>query len=102
MPSQPPIVVEENGMSEDQLETAMNRGQRARELLENELLIEAFAKLEADYITGWRTTRVADKEAREKLWLALNIVGKVQDHLKTIVAGGKLAQTELRMRTGKA
>jgi hypothetical protein len=33
---------------------------------------------------------------REKLFLAINIVGKVRDHLASIVANGKLAQAELK------
>lgn len=88
-------------MSEDKLERAINRGQKARDLMANELLTEAFAKLEADYISAWRTTRALDKDAREKLWQAVNIVGKVRDHLGKVLADGKLAQSELRMRLTK-
>lgn len=33
---------------------------------------------------------------REKLFLAINIVGKVRAHFASIVASGKLAQAELK------
>jgi len=33
---------------------------------------------------------------REKLFLAINIVGKVRDHLNAVIANGKLAQAELK------
>ena len=33
---------------------------------------------------------------REKLFLAINIVGKACDHLDTVIASRKLAQAELR------
>jgi hypothetical protein len=33
---------------------------------------------------------------REKLFLAINVVGKVRDSLNAIVANGKLAQAELK------
>ena len=33
---------------------------------------------------------------REKLFLAINIVGKVRDHLTSVIANGKLAQAELK------
>ena len=88
-------------MTDDKLEHAINKGQKARELIENELLQEAFAKLEADYIAAWRMTRALDKDAREKLWQAVNIIGKVRGHLGKVLADGKLAQADLRMRQTK-
>jgi len=69
---------------------------RAQELLDNELLTEAFTGLESNYIAAWRATTIDDIAAREKLFLAINIVGKVRDHLTTIVTNGKLAQAELK------
>lgn len=68
---------------------------RAKELLDNELLTEAFRTLEDSYASAWRSTAIDDMEGREKLFLAINIVGKVRDHLSTAVANGKLAEVEL-------
>jgi predicted metal-dependent hydrolase len=36
-----------------------------------------------------------DTDARERLWQAVNILGKVKDHLAKIVRDGKLAQREI-------
>lgn len=72
------------------------RGVRAEGLLDNELLAGAFTALEASYISAWRATAIDDSAGREKLFLAINIVGKVRDHLASIVANGKLAQAELK------
>jgi hypothetical protein len=33
---------------------------------------------------------------REKLFLAINIVGKVRDHLTAVLSNGKLAAAELK------
>jgi hypothetical protein len=85
-------------MSEDKLHSALNRAAQAETLMRNELLTEAFAKLEADYIAAWRTTSALNTAAREKLWQAVNIVGLVRGHLLKIVSDGKLAQAELNMR----
>jgi hypothetical protein len=41
---------------------------------------------------GWPA---ADTAGRESLWQAVNVLGKVRDHLARIVADGKLAQREL-------
>ncbi|MGX1362577.1 hypothetical protein [Bradyrhizobium elkanii] len=72
------------------------KGARAKELLEHELLAEAFASLEAAYTQAWRLTTIDDVAGREKLFLAINVVGKVRDHLTSIMNNGTLAATELR------
>ena len=81
---------------EARLDQAAARAARAQELLDNELLSEAFNALEDSYVSAWRTTAIDDMVAREKLFLAINIVGKVRDHLAVAVANGKLAQAELK------
>ena len=57
---------------------------------------EAFHGLEDSYIAARRTTTIDDVGARKKLFLAINIVGKVRDHLTAIVTNGKLARAELK------
>ncbi|CCE04111.1 conserved hypothetical protein [Bradyrhizobium sp. STM 3843] len=69
---------------------------RAQALLDDELLSEAFSALEASYTSAWRQTVIDDVAGREKLFLAINVVGKVRDHLSAVVANGKLAQAELK------
>lgn len=83
-------------MDEIKLGEAAAKAMRAQELLDNELLGDAFKSLEESYASAWRATAIDDVAAREKLFLAINIVGKVRDHLNSIVAGGKLAQAELK------
>jgi hypothetical protein len=81
---------------ENRLDQAAVKALRAQELLDNELLTEAFRGLEENYTAAWRASTIDDVAAREKLFLAINIVGKVRDHLTAIVANGKLAQAELK------
>ena len=71
------------------------RRARAEELLGNELLQEAFAALEARYLEEWRVTQFRDTDARERLWQAVNVLGKVKEHLGRVAADGKLAQRQL-------
>ncbi|MDB5611334.1 MAG: hypothetical protein JWP25_8234 [Bradyrhizobium sp.] len=73
-----------------------NRGRRAQALLDDELLAGAFKGLEDAYTAAWRNTTIDDVAAREKLFLAINIVGKVRDHLTAVVNNGKLAAAELK------
>ena len=73
-----------------------NRAMHAKNLLENELLVEAFSTLEKAYIERWKSTHIDDDKGRERLFVAINVVGKVRSHLEAIVnIDGKLAQAEL-------
>jgi hypothetical protein len=44
-------------MSEDKLQVSISLGARAEALLKNDLLQEAFKKLEDDYVAAWKTWR---------------------------------------------
>lgn len=80
---------------EIKLQQDANRASRAKALLENELLNEAFKHLEENYISFWRATKPDDEKAREKAYIAINVIGKVKQHLESVVANGTLAQAEL-------
>jgi hypothetical protein len=81
--------------AEDKLAAAIERGARARALLDSELLRDAFKTLEDDYTAAWKTWPAADTAGRERLWQAVNVLGKVRDHLARVVADGRLAQREV-------
>lgn len=81
---------------EGRLDQAVAKAVHAQELLDSSILVEAFRTLEENYSSAWRTTAIEDVAGREKLFLAINIVGKVRDHLNAVVANGKLAQAELK------
>ena len=83
-------------MSEDRLLEARNRAARAETLVNDELLTEGFVALEAAYIQAWQLTRPDDQLARERLWIAVNQIGKFKQHLQTIITDGKLADAELK------
>lgn len=78
------------------LRKATGRALRAEKLIGDELMVEAFDVLESSYIAAWRATTIDDVSGREKLFLAINIVGKVKAHLGRIVSDGKLAEAELK------
>ena len=82
-------------MDEISLGIKQERGARAEVLLRDELLTEAFDSLKAEYIRTWATTSVKEQDARERLWMAVNIIGKVQDHLKKMAADGRIATKDL-------
>ena len=86
-----PTMIDEAKLRQD-----ASKAFRVQNLLDNELLTGAFKGLEDAYTSAWRATLIDDVAAREKLFLAINIVGKVRDHLTAIVTNGRLAQAELK------
>jgi hypothetical protein len=82
-------------MNDDELHNAASRGSHAQSLLNDELLEECFKKLEEAYIATWRTTSFEDVQGREKLFVAINVIGKVKEHLGGVAANGELAKAEI-------
>jgi len=82
-------------MALDSKEADLRRAERANLLMREELLVEGFATLEREYVDAWRLTAARDTDARERLWQAVQIVGKVQQHLQMVMANGSLAAKEL-------
>jgi hypothetical protein len=78
------------------------RAAKAKTLASDELLVQGFADLESAYIEAWRASQATDTAGREKLFIAINVVGKVRQHLEAIMANGKLATAELEQLTKEA
>ena len=83
------------------LEQRIARGNRAQRLLDDEMLAEAFAKLEHEYVAQWRNTEFRDQDARERLWWAARVVAKVREHLLIVAKNGEIAEREIRALAGK-
>jgi len=82
-------------MDEVDLRRDTERAARAQALMEDEILKEAFSRLEASYTEELFTTGARDTQAREALYLAVNVLRKVRGHLNTLVQGGNIAQKQL-------
>lgn len=82
-------------MDDDKLAKDIDRASQADGLKNSPIMAEAFDRLEAAYIKAWRESNVRDSLAREKLFVAINLVGKVKDHLQSVIDNGKLSQAEL-------
>lgn len=80
---------------ETKLHQAVSRAARAKALVEDELLVEAFDVTTRAYLDEWLDTKLTDTATREQLWHAVKNLAKVKTHLKNVVTKGKLAQTEL-------
>ncbi len=82
-------------MDKDKLQEEVSQSNKAKQLFENPLLQESFDKLKKAYQESLFSTGVKEQETREMLWLAYNIVGKVEQNLKEVIDTGKLASKQL-------
>jgi hypothetical protein len=74
----------------------INRSNQAKQILENKIFIEAIESLKKLYSEALlEKTGAKEGDTREKLWIAYNVVGKVEQHLHTIIETGKLASKQL-------
>lgn len=86
----------------DALERDIQRGERARLLLQDELLVEAFQLIEQDLIQKWQTSPVRDREARETLYLSQVLLQRLQKQLTHVVETGQVAKATLLERAKRA
>jgi hypothetical protein len=85
-------------MDKDQqakLQQELSQSNKAKQLLDNPLLKDAFSNLKRLYSESLFNTGAKEQETREMLWLAFNVVGKVEQHLAEILDTGKLASKQL-------
>ena len=64
------------------LQTDVQRGEMARQVLENEVYAEAYTLLESEITRAWRESR--DRDEREELHRALRSLAKVRTVLESM------------------
>ena len=71
------------------------RANRAKEVLENEIFVEACEAIEQELIEQWKNSPARDSDGREKIWSYQCLLKKVRTHLISTMESGKLAEMEL-------
>ena len=66
------------------------RERRARSLLEDPLLKEAFDVLKEDLMSRWNNSGSADLQARESIWLAMRLLDRIHGHVTSIIETGHM------------
>lgn len=82
-------------IDEGKLHREASRGSKAEGLINHELFKESFDALRAKYIEAWTITEPAETNAREKLWLAVQVLADVENHIKKVAQSGRLAKKQL-------
>jgi hypothetical protein len=85
----------------DKTEYEIQNGERAAQLLQEPILVEALETIEQEYIDQWKNSPVRDHEAREKLWLMVKTAQKFRLELEQVMNTGKVARATLAQRLGQ-
>ncbi len=73
-------------------EEAARKGRKAQQLLEDETLVAALAKLENDQIWVFKSTRAEESAKREQCWSMLKAIENLRLELTKVIDNGKVAQ----------
>lgn len=73
-----------------------SRGLEAKTVFENKIFKESIESLRTSYTQAIFQTGPNDEEARTKIYLAYQILGKFEDHFRTVMETGKLAEKQLQ------
>ena len=68
------------------------RQERAKALINDELLAEAFETLRTEMMARWENSGSSEVDARESLWLGLQLLTRIRRHLHSIVETGEMVK----------
>jgi hypothetical protein len=88
-------------MSDDKLHDRLTRAARAQEIVESDLFKEATQTIERDLIAAWKLTPLRNTEDRERLWQAVQLIGKMSEFFLAAISDGKIAKRQLDELTPK-
>jgi len=77
------------------------RGERAKRLMNDELLVEAFEAVEAYYMGAWRGSAALDVEMRERAHISVNLLDDLKRHLTRVAIEGVAAANALQLAEEK-
>lgn len=77
-------------------EQEAHRGDEAARLLENDLLKDALAAIEADVVKQWQECPARDQEGKEALWQLMKTAQKFRRILIGHIETGKLARENMK------
>ena len=84
-----------NREEQDKLSQEIRRSDKAKQILENPIFNESLEELKL-YTESLFNTGAKETETREKiLLLAVNVLGKVEQHIQQVLDTGKLAKKQL-------
>jgi hypothetical protein len=78
------------------IETDIAEGFTAKEILNSTVYLDAFEAIKQEILNIWSLSPSRDSEGREKLWMMLSMLNKVQATLQSTMESGQIAQVNLK------
>tara|TARA_R110000824_G_scaffold88567_4_gene217686 strand:- start:2320 stop:2574 length:255 start_codon:yes stop_codon:yes gene_type:complete len=75
-------------------EKEIQRGLKAKEILDNPLFQEAIQKVSAELDHEWINSPIRDTEGRERIYMMKRMLNVVLIQVKSVMETGKLASTQ--------
>ena len=75
----------------------INRADRARQLMEDPMLVEAMTAIKGDLYKKFCATEFKDKAERDELWRKVQTATKFEGYLKSVMTDGIIGQQTLGM-----
>jgi hypothetical protein len=85
----------------DDLEINLARGDKARLLLEDELLNEMLKRIEDDCYREIRSSKLMEGPIREQAYLLLTTIDILRSKLRAVMDTGKMAEVAIARRRGR-
>jgi len=79
----------------------IDRGIKAKKIMEEGLIPEAFALMKHNIFAQFEGSKASDSEGREQLWYQINAIKQVEKHLKQVLDTGKMAEASRQERSKK-
>jgi uncharacterized protein YcaQ len=76
-------------------EDQVNKGRKARQLLEDETLNAAITKLENDQLWAFKSSKPEESARRETAWCMLQAIDGLRQELVKVMDNGKIAQNAI-------
>ena len=77
------------------LDKEQKRGDKAKQILEDEIFVEAIQKVSAELDQEWINSPVRDTEGREKIYMMKRMLNVLLVQLQSVMETGKLASKQI-------
>ncbi len=77
------------------LDKEQQRGHRAKQILEDEMFVEAVQKVSSELDNEWVNSPVRDTEGREKIYMMKKMLNVLLVQLKSVMETGTLASKQI-------
>ena len=75
----------------------INRAERARQVMDDPLLKEAFIAISGDLFNKFCKSKFKEAEEREEIYREMKNLHKIEGYLQSVMTDGKLGQETLNM-----